>query len=661
MKTANAEDGQIAAIWERFVTGDFDHGSLAKLRPIIRDSWLRCRKNGVDARRRSAPTVLSSEQLEQMRRDEPLLSAAEPIARALADAMDTEPAAWTVLDAEARILLQLVPSSKTKDALESLNGFQGSHWSENYMGTDAVSSALLLDQPATVILHEHYLGSVQHWTGCAAPIHDLATGRVLGVISVYGLPAPVDKSLNLVTRAAGIIEREVEMQELAWHSVLHERYGEHLRRFPGAALIGLSASGAVVAASPEALVRLGHFPAPTNTLSRPLLTLEQLGIPNSVLRNEFAKLSGEVQLRHKTGVPVSAELMPVTRNSRFLGFIAILKTPRASTRVAGSAWHTRYTFGDIVGKSDKLRDSIGRAQKASTTDFSVLLIGESGTGKELFAQAIHSTSVRRNGPFVPVNCGAISDELLSSELFGYSEGAFTGALRGGKPGKLELADGGTLFLDEVNSMSPKMQTHLLRVLEDGEITRVGATKPHPIDIRAIAATNVDIKAQIAAGTFRQDLYYRLSGISLHLPSLRDRKGDIAVLTEHLLGSTMKISSPALERLEMYCWPGNVRELNNVLREASVNASSGIITEVELSVLVCPMSCRSSQCPLGISCAELKRSESGGSVLIAAERESIMRILGECGGNISEASSRLGIHRITLHRKMKKHGIRPTFQ
>lgn len=249
----------------------------------------------------------------------------------------------------------------------------------------------------------------------------------------------------------------------------------------------------------------------------------------------------------------------------------------------------KFSFDDIIEQSVVMRNTKNLADRAADSDATVLLLGESGTGKELFAHAIHSASARKDGPFIRVNCAGIPESLLESELFGYEEGAFTGARKGGKPGKFELANGGTFFLDEVGDMSLAMQAKLLRVLQEGEIEKVGGTKTIKIDVRVIAATNQDLKARVRQGEFREDLYYRLEVILIAIPPLRRRNGDIELLVRHYLsilnmrtGKEIAELSPEVWQLfKNYDWPGNVRELFNVLEGAVCLANGNKLKPADL--------------------------------------------------------------------------------
>lgn len=250
---------------------------------------------------------------------------------------------------------------------------------------------------------------------------------------------------------------------------------------------------------------------------------------------------------------------------------------------------SKYRFDDLIGNSPVFLAAKALAERISGSQSAVLLIGESGTGKELFAHAIHQNSTRAAFPFVPINCASIPEQLLESELFGYEEGAFTGAKRGGKKGHFQMANYGTIFLDEIGDMPLSMQSKLLRVLQEKELQRVGGQKSIQVDVRVIAATHRDLEKMVEEGTFRQDLYYRLNVIKIEIPPLRDRKKDIQFISNHLLKKlehtfhrqNIKLSLSVIERLEMHSWPGNIRELENVL-ERAVNVIDG--NTIELSHL-----------------------------------------------------------------------------
>ncbi len=305
--------------------------------------------------------------------------------------------------------------------------------------------------------------------------------------------------------------------------------------------------------------------------------------------------------------------------------------------------------GELVGQCRTFREILGLVDKVATTDARVLVVGESGTGKELIARIIHRRSLRRGGAFFAVNCGALTETLLESELFGHERGAFTGAVAA-KKGIVEVADGGTLFLDEVSETSLSFQTKLLRVVEDGEFIRVGGTRPLRADVRLVSSSNRDLRKAIAEGRFREDLFYRLSVFQIHLPPLRERVEDIPLLAVHFLTiysqqikkKVRGISAEAMEALAHYSWPGNIRELENVIERAIIMVEDG--DEIMPEDL-----------PSDLLKERYEHSEPMEEIQ-EAERELILRTLRECNWNRSLVAKRLGIGRRTLYDKLARLGI-----
>jgi DNA-binding NtrC family response regulator len=320
----------------------------------------------------------------------------------------------------------------------------------------------------------------------------------------------------------------------------------------------------------------------------------------------------------------------------------------------------RESFGELIGASPAMRGVYRLIERVAGTDTSVVIEGETGTGKELVARAIHLNGVRRGRTFMGINCSALSETLLESELFGHEAGSFTGAT-GRKVGLIERVNGGTLFLDEITEASPAMQAKLLRVLQEREVIRVGGTDPVKVDLRLIVATNRNLQDEVRKGAFREDLYYRISIVVLRLPPLRERIADVPILAGHFLKgfvSTNKkavneISLDVIARLTRYAWPGNVRELQNVIESAAVLDGDGVIGVEDL-----PEKLRE-----GGTQAELRGSPfAAGStfeqVREAAEKDYVVRLLIEVAGNVSEAARRADLGRATFHEKLRKYGIDP---
>jgi DNA-binding NtrC family response regulator len=320
-------------------------------------------------------------------------------------------------------------------------------------------------------------------------------------------------------------------------------------------------------------------------------------------------------------------------------------------RLSGTVEALRRGMAAVLGDSPATRQARSLADKVAPTDSTVLLRGESGTGKDLFARAIHFASRRAGGPWVKVNCGALPEALLESELFGHEKGAFTGAIRQ-KPGRFEDADHGTLFLDEIGELPLALQVKLLQVIEEKTFMRVGGNKPVTVDVRILAATNRDLEAMARERTFREDLYFRLNVFPIVLPPLRERPGDIPALVAHVLekhgASLDKLAPGALAGLERYTWPGNVRELEHTLERALILAGSDPIGPEHLSFA------RPDAMTHGA--AWVPRIPEDGLSLEALEKELILQALERAGGNKSQAARLLGLTRRTLYSRMEKHGL-----
>lgn len=322
------------------------------------------------------------------------------------------------------------------------------------------------------------------------------------------------------------------------------------------------------------------------------------------------------------------------------------------TELSKKGLHAKYTLQDIQGKSNMICELKKRVERYAVTDATVLVLGESGTGKELFAQAIHNCSLRRNNPFVAINCSALPPALLESELFGYVDGAFTGAKKGGKAGVFEMAHTGTLFLDEIGEMDLALQTRLLRALQEREIMRIGDNKVISVDVRVIAATNRDLYHEVEEGRFREDLYYRLNILDISIPPLRERKEDIAFIAMGMLPQINErrhthvsaLEKDVLEKLESFSWKGNIRELRNTMEKMVLNVQYGVIRMDQVAFIFAEMERR----------MPIKSNDDWSNFTLAEiEKVMIQKVLEEEKGNQTKAAARLGIDRSTLYRKILK--------
>ncbi len=393
--------------------------------------------------------------------------------------------------------------------------------------------------------------------------------------------------------------------------------------------------------------------------------LPDIGL-SQILRSGKEELEA---LRTLRNTMVSTNQIPVRIGSEIVGAVATFqKISRIQAveenirkKMHKKGLRAKYAFSDIMGTSPAILEAIATAKKYSSADSNILISGETGTGKELFAQSIHNASGRRNGPFVAVNCAAIPENLLESELFGYVEGAFTGAAKAGKPGLFELAHLGTIFLDEISELPLALQARLLRVLQEKEIMRLGDDRLMPVDVRVIAASNRQLKDLVKEGAFRKDLLYRIDVLRIAIPPLRMRKTDIPVLLDHFIrqnnrqfGKTLQGFRPdALRTLVKYEWPGNIRELVNICERLSILTEADEIDQESVEKVLDrdepTVSDEKYERPSAAPGIDGKRFEDG-------ERKVILAALDETAGNKKKAADLLGIDNSTLWRKMKKLGI-----
>lgn len=397
-------------------------------------------------------------------------------------------------------------------------------------------------------------------------------------------------------------------------------------------------------------------------MSRPLRsTLPYLYKPFSEVLDSGHEITGWIHTVSRSNLTVSVTFTPVVVNSEISGVVITLsditQIQKLETQIRRTlnekGLRARYSFPDIIHESAVIDSTIDTARKYAASDSNVIIVGETGTGKELFAQSIHNASPRKNGPFVAINCAALPENLLESELFGYVEGAFTGTAKGGKMGLFEQAHGGTLFLDEIGEISLSTQTKLLRVLQEREVRRIGDNKVISINVRIISATNKSIRQMADSGLFRRDLMYRLDVLRIFLPPLRQRGRDVELLFLYLMEQRARqsgqpqpqISPDALTVLHDYPFTGNIRELGNIVERSSVICSGGTITREALLQALYPQDLE--EAPALLPPPHLPAR---------TEEQSIRWALEECGGNRTKAARLLGIDRTTLWRKLQKYHI-----
>lgn len=660
---------QVREAWDIFVEkGLIDED---KVRPAIAASWLRSsRIDPYSKHRHHLPNrILQSRLADEVQ----LISLARPIIQAMGEIEGHD---FVVLADKDGYILDVAGGAKYFHLL-------GQRFSEEDIGTNAIGTAIAENAAIEVKGPEHYCASNQAAYGAAVPIHDLSA-NIKGVLAVYNdsapLPAGVMPALKLGVK---VIENQID-----YKSELSEI--THIYHNTCSSIIDFFQDGFLVVDAQENIININQSCLNMMGVSdRESLIGHYLGsiladdrsVINRLLSNNPNEFINKFSLKSSHGIiPCSLVRRRITKNpdgtqQTVLGFVPEGETDEVEKQpILSTVWGTDNTaLVGLVGHSEKWNEIKKLCLRAARVSSSVLIEGESGTGKELVARAIHDAS-GLEGPFMAINCGAIPKELLQSELFGYEEGAFTGARKGGGTGKLEMGDGGTVFLDEIGEMPFDMQVNLLRFLQDKMITRIGSSTPKKVEVRIIAATNRRLKNEVQLGRFREDLYYRLNVINISLPPLRDRRLDIPPITRYFIQTlchqfnreTLGISDAAMNVLCDYNWPGNVRELRNVIENLIVFAEGPIITEAILpSYLKRALPLTGQSAEAGTSLPESE--ESRGLTIEAAqqyrrkaatanERNEILRLLEECDGNISEVARKMGLSRNTIYRKMKTYKI-----
>jgi len=652
-------------VWERFIsTGEIEPGTLSA---EVEASWRRCQYAGVDPFAGRSSRVLAPATFAALaERKQTLIHVAKPFMDNLFRLVAGTSFVVLLFD-EHGYLLETVGDPERILMSHDLNLNKGALWAETEVGTNGAGTPLLLGRPFQVSGQEHFCRKHHRWTCSGAPILD-PNGNTIGLLDMSG---PVNEThlhtLGLVMAAVEAIQHELELglrhQEL---TLANNRLASILLTVTDGVIV-LDMDGAINQINPvaERLLALSSQQAAGHGID---MVVQDIAPVRALLNRGLEFLDQELDLRASgrtvhcmaSGKPILDEGGSIKGAVLFVN--PINKIKRLVNRFNGA--QARFQFSDILGDGPALKRAILLGRQAAGSESTILLTGESGTGKEMFAHSIHNLSDRKPGPFVAVNCGAIPRELIASELFGYQEGAFTGASRGGRPGKFELASGGTLFLDEIGDMPMEQQIALLRVLQDQTITRIGGDRALVVDVRIICATHKDLRVEIRKGAFRQDLYYRLNVVSIPLPPLREHPEDIPLLLAvfaHKFTSRkglpdLSIDPELIRALQAYPWPGNIREFQNGV-ERMVHSVQGSVLALEHI----PEEFIDSPDPMAefraIGALEVPKGK--GKVrerLLGEERVEILACLVKCRGNLSKASRELGMARNTLYRKIQKYEL-----
>lgn len=618
---------------------------------IITTSHKRCRGYLID-KERIFPirTFYNKEFYHIVEQNSQIIKIARPFMEILYDFLKNSGFSIYLTDNEG-IVLTIIGDMDILDDLGKMGIVVGADMSEKSTGTNAIGTALAEDCSVQISGREHFINVYHVWTCSAATIHN-EQGDVIGCLNLtgrYQLAHP--HTLGLVVAAVKSIENQLKGEKIQGELFKTYQYLNKIMNSINSGIFATDTNGTVTSINNSAcsMLDINEEDIINKNIDNILNDWEYISYNIKLGRDYEDK---EIIYPHVKGKKrFNLNVYPIkNKQNGIIGMVGIFKDIQNVYNLVNkyTAMRATYTFEDIIGKSDKICEIKKQAIGISNSPSTVLIQGESGTGKEIIAQSIHNRSGRRNSAFVAINCGAIPKSLIESELFGYEDGAFTGAKRGGQPGKFEIANGGTLFLDEIGEMPLDMQVNLLRVLQEGYVTRVGGSKYIKVDVRIIASTNKDLKEQVEKGNFREDLFYRLSVIPIYMPPLREREGDIKILIEHFLNiKAVKLGKPLpkinhglYEKLLGYNWPGNVREMENCIENiVNLNGKTTFVFNNNTILSENSKSNNSIECEM-CSLAQL-------------EIKAIIHCIDKCNGNIAKASKILGINRSTIYAKLKK--------
>jgi len=606
--------------WKKFIDeGVFDSN---RINERISESWHRCRQANVNPYMNKGQKILSSNVFqEQKKKSEIFLDIALPQIQNMRKTIDELQMMALLIDPDGYVL-SLSGNKQTLKRAKHINFIEGVKWTESAVGTNAIGTALEIEEAIMISGTEHYTVASHSWSCAAAPIHN-DDGKLIGVLD---FSCPIEFShpymLGMVTSIAHAIERECSIR-------VHQNELHLIHRFLD------------VIDSDEQVVICNH---------RDVIVSASKSVRERI--NNWSRMKLEELMHH--GLETKLEI-PVYSNERMIGKCMYLKKNKQINTYSAFAFIKGITFSGVTGTSKAFQHTLEEIKLVSPTDASVYVCGETGVGKEYVARAIHENSPRKDGPFIAVNCGSLPKELMESELFGYVEGAFTGARRQGYKGKFEQAHGGTLFLDEIGEVPPEMQVALLRVLQERTITPIGSSKEVPVNIRIITATHKDLLRLVEEGKFRQDLYYRLHVYPLYVPSLIERKEDISYFIQHFCERknwNVVFPKSICNQFLQHTWPGNIRELVNVLERIYILSQGREICEKQVAFLLQTMMGNQQQLELQVE----NKTEHPLNFREKIQRDSMIEVLQKTNGNVSLAAKLLDVPRSTFYKRMQKYKL-----
>lgn len=633
---------------------------------IIKRSHERSKSYGIDKSMTVSQKILVGQDvISKIKSNRELLKVAAPFIKILYDFLRGS-GFFIVLTDKEGCILNAIGDEEILNTARKMNMVVGTYMDEGSIGTNAMGTAIKEDIPVQVSAEEHFITTYQGWTCSAAPIHNMR-GEIIGTLNLTGNSSSVHPhTLGLVVAAVRSIENQMESEQAHKETIEAYQYLNTIMDSVSFGLFAVDKDGTVkninkiackmIGKEKESIIN-GSVDSILNNWSDIFGCIK---VGKEFLDEELTLKSNGLKERY------IANAYPIRDDkNNLIGMVISLRDMQNIYNLVNkyTGMRARYTFEDIVGEDRKMKTLIEYAKNVSDSPSTILISGESGTGKEILAQAIHNFSSRRNKGFVAINCGAIPQNLIESELFGYAEGAFTGAKRGGNPGKFELANGGTLFLDEIGEMPLDMQVRLLRVLQEGCISRVGGDRYINVDVRIIAATNRDLPKEVREGKFREDLFYRISVIPIKIPPLRERREDIPLLIEHFLRvKALKINrkiphikKKLYEKMLEYDWKGNIRELENFV-ENIVNLNGRTTFNIDEFPMDDFIDSKGYNDQNSETVENDEVEEEYICSLEELEKKAIINCIKKFDSNITKCAQKLGISRNTLYLKMKKYDI-----
>ncbi len=652
-----AEDARTLRIHEArnlfFQRGDLPADLLTN---TVLSSWQRCQRAGIESSdRMSVIDPVAQQVLNQEReRSRVLLAYAQPVMEYVYEHIHDSGSLVVLADSNG-LLLQCVGDPDFVSRAERVSLQPGASWDESVRGTNAIGTALIEERSLEVFGGEHFLDNNSFLTCSSAPLRD-SFGNVIGVMDISGdCRRYQPHTFGLVRMSAQMVERRLFDFEQGRQILVCFHPREEYLGSLGEGVLAVNGDGFVSAINSAGLELLGlrrH-----DVVNRDFSVIFE-GALASLIDQARREPDRSAMLRSREGKVLSVRLrgtLPPTASSRVINEApARLGSPRDAT----PGGEGEVTLESLCTGDPRLQAAVERARRVIGRDIPILIQGESGAGKEIFAKALHNSGPRRERPFIALNCAAIPENLIESELFGYQGGAFTGARKEGAIGKIQQAHGGTLFLDEIGDMPLALQARLLRVLQERCVTPLGSGKTIPVDISLVCATHRRLRDEVARGLFREDLYFRLNGLSVTLPPLRER-ADLRQLVHNIIAiesrdRVLQIAESTMRLFESYPWPGNLRQLTSVLRvaiallnddESEINESHlledllEVADDLEVSTIL----------PQAVGRGSASSGDMGS--LEEMERQAIQRTLEALGGNISAAARKLGISRNTLYRRL----------